>query len=392
MSVKRGRGAHSTRIDWKRIRVFCYPLAVVVAIRLVGAVWLYHLLSSSGEFHTPWMDANPRLIPRWNSGLNPSSSSNWLWLFNAWDSPHFQLIAQSGYAHPEYVYLPGYPILIRIVGSLFGNYWLGGFLVTQLFALASVVMFQLVAELYMNSKEALYATLLMATFPYVSVFTILSYSEALFLFSTASTWYLHKKGRIRASSVLAGVASITRIYGIAIIIPIFLDFIRSKKYRNLIWLVIPIVCLILWFAFCYVSAGDPFASWTDEIWFTSNIASKFSLVQTILNELLRGLVGAVPVPFYIDPPILMALCLFIYLIVRTWQIDHVLSTFPLAVFGAIIFTATNQLALLRFLTFLFPIWLSIKVRNSFFVGAVIVFFVPITLLLWLYAISVTFIG
>jgi Gpi18-like mannosyltransferase len=367
-------------------------LTVAVAIRAIGAVWLYHLLSVGGEFHTSWMDANPQLIPRWNSALNPSSSSNWLWLFNAWDSPHFQLIAQWGYAHPEYVYLPGYPIFIRVVGFLFGNYWFGGFLVAQLFALGSIVMFQLVAELYMDSREAMYATLLMATFPYLSVFTILSYSEPLFLFSTVSAWYFYKKGRMRASSVLAGIASITRIYGIAITIPVFLDVVRSKKYRGLIYLVIPIACLISWFAFCYISAGDPFASWTDEKWFTSNISSKFSLVQTVANQLLGRLIGAVPVPFYIDPAILMVLCLFAYLIVRTWQIDHVLSTFPLVVFGATIFTATNHLALLRFLTFLFPIWLTMKVRNPLFVGVGIAFFVPLTLLLWLYAINVTFIG
>lgn len=131
---------------WTRVRHFSYPLAVVVGIRAIGAVWLYHLLSTGGEFHTAWMDANPRLIPEWNPILNPSSSSNWLWLFNAWDSPHFQLIAQSGYAHPDYAYLPAYPLLIRFVALLAGNYWFAGFVVAQAFALGSVLMFQLLAE------------------------------------------------------------------------------------------------------------------------------------------------------------------------------------------------------------------------------------------------------
>ena len=171
----------------KRSRLLCYPVAVAIAIRGIGAVWLFYLLSPGEKFHTAWMDANPRLIPEWSPILNPSISSSWLWLFNAWDSPHFQLIAQLGYAHPDYVYLPAYPILIRMVGLLFGNYWFAAFLVAQVFALASLVVFQLLAESYMRPKEALCATLLMATFPYISVFTTLGYSEALFLFSTIST-------------------------------------------------------------------------------------------------------------------------------------------------------------------------------------------------------------
>jgi hypothetical protein len=279
-----------------------------------------------------------------------------------------------------------------MVGSLLGNYWVGGFIVAQLFALASVVMFQLTAELYMNPKEALYTTVLMATFPYIMVFTTLSYSEALFLFSTLSTWYLYKKGRIGASSILAGIASITKIFGVAIIIPVFVDIIRSKKYHMLLYLMVPVASLVSWFVFCYISAGDAFASWADEKWFASNIASKFSLIQTILNELTRGLGGPVPVPYYIDPPVLIVLCLFAYLTARTWQIDRALSTFPLAVSAALMFTVTNHFSLLRYLIFLFPIWLTMKVRNPFFVGACVAFFIPVTLVLWLYAINVTFIG
>ena len=376
----------------RKNRMLFYPVAVAAAVRVIGAFWLYHLLSEGGAFHTDWMDTNPRLIPGWSSGPNLSVSSNWLWLFNAWDSPQFQLIAQLGYVHPDYVYLPGYPILIRIVGTLIGNYWLAAFLLTQGFALASLVVFQMLARLYMKPKEALCATLLMAIFPEIIVFTTLGYSEALFLFSTISAWYLYKTQRTIPSLLLAGLASVTRIYGIAIIIPMFLDIVKTKHYRRLLQLVIPASFLASWFLFCYLSTGDPLASWNDEKWFTSNISSKFSLAQTIINQLLRGIVGAVPVPFYIDPPILIALSLFVYLIARTWQVDRPLSAYAVAIFGALMFTATNQLALLRFLTFIFPIWLTIRVRSLFLVAVCITFLAPVALLLWLYAITVTFVG
>ena len=154
------------------------------AIRLIGAVWLFGIFSQGGKFHTGWMDANPNLIPL---------ATSWLWLFNAWDSLQFPLIAIFGYDHPNYVRLPAYPLFIRFAGSLTGNYWLGAFLVTQIFALASVVVFQLLAEEYMKPNEALNATLLMSTFPFIFVFMTLTYSESLFFFSIISSWYFYKR-------------------------------------------------------------------------------------------------------------------------------------------------------------------------------------------------------
>jgi len=375
-----------------RYKLLFYSLAVVIAVRVGGAVWLFYSLSRGGNFHTPWMDANPRLIPEWSSILNPSASSDWLWLFNAWDSPHFQLIAQAGYSFPDFAYLPGYPIFIRLAGLLLGNYWLGGFVVAQMFALASVAVFQLLAEQYMQPKEAFCATLLMATFPYVSVFTTLAYSEPLFLFSTISTWYFYRKGRLGASSLLAGLASVTRIYGIAVALPLLLEIVKSKQYRKLLYLTIPVAFLCSWFLFCYLSTGDAFATLTDERWFTSNIASHFGLIQTIMNELFRGPISTTAVPYYIDPPILIALGLFAYLVVRASQVETSLLAYSVALFASVILVVTNQLSMLRYMAFIFPIWLTVRVKNLPLVAAFVLFFSLITWLLWLYAISVTFIG
>jgi len=371
---------------WIKVRLLCYPLALAIAIRVIGAVWIFHLLSPEGKFHTPWMDANPHLIlpTRWTP--IPLPTLNWLWLFNAWDSLHFPLIAIRGYIHPDYVFLPAFPLLIHFLGMLIGDYWLAAFLVTQAFALASIAVFQLLAELYMQPKEALYATLLMSTFPYVSVFTTLDYSEALFLFSILSTWYFFKKGRILKSSLLAGLASVTRIYGFAIVLPIFLEIAKSKRYRKLLYLAIPVAFIGSWMFFCYLSTGDPLVSWTDETYWIFD--SKFSLAQTILSQALNGVIGCCT----LDPGILIAVGLFAYLVVKTWQVDRSLWAYSAILFSALLFTVVNHLSLLRYLPFIFPIWLTVKLRNPSIVTMCVLLFVPVGLLLWLYAISVAFIG
>lgn len=367
---------------WNRVRLFCYPLGVVIAIRVVGTLWIYHdMVTPASGFHFAWLEVNRNLLP---------AGSRWLFLFNGGDSFMFPIIAMFGYAHGRYPFLPGYPILIRFAGLLVGDYWFGAFLVTQAFALGSFVMFQLLAEQYMHPSEALFATLLMATFPYISVFTTLGYSEAMFLFSTISTWYFYRKDRLLISSVLAGVASVTRIYGVAIALPILLDIVRSRRYRKLLYLLIPLAFIGSWLLYCYLSTGDPLASWTQEHTVYAVVGANFGLGQTVWAQLSGG-PGAWGTGGF-DPAVLIAFVLFVFLTVRVWEIDRLLWVYPVAVFSLLTFVVASHITLLRYMAFIFPIWLTAKTRNPLAVAICLAFFIPVSLLLWLYAITVFFVG
>jgi hypothetical protein len=367
--------------NWNRIKFILAPVSVIITIRVLGAVWLYQILSTAGTFHTPWMDSNPSMIP---------ARSSWLWLFNAWDSLQFTRIALFGYVNPNYVYLPGYPILIYIAGRLTGDYWFGAFLIAQMFGIGSVVVFQLLAEQYMESDEALCASLLMATFPFISVFTTLSYSEPLFLFSTLSTWYLYKKERILSSVLLAGIASVTRIYGFLIVLPILFDLFKSKRYRQLLYLSIPAAFLGSWLLYCYLSTGDWFVSWTDEkYWQMGGVGDGIKIMQAISHYGIQGLIKCCA---GLDPTIFWSFGLFVILIAISWRVDHSLWTYAVAVSGLLVFTTTYYISLLRYLAFIFPIWLSIRVKNPWVVAICIIILVPMIMIVWLYAIAVTFVG
>jgi hypothetical protein len=332
------------------------------------------------------MDANPSLFLLGNTSI-PIASSNWLWLFNAYDSPHFLVIAALGYSHPQYVFLPGFPIMIRVVGALLlGNYALGAFVATQIFALASIVMFQLVAELYMSRREAVYATMLMATFPYVFAFTTLGYSESLFLFATVSAWYFYKKQQLIASSLLAGIASITRIYGVAILVPVVLDLVRSRNYRRLTYVLFPVAILSVWAVYCYVATGNVFVSWTDESYWVFD--SKLGLLPTIFSQILGGLKGCCA----LDPGLLVSFALFGVMVMMTWKLDQGLGAYSTTVFIVLLFVVFDHLSILRYFSFLFPIWLTIRVRNPIIATLCVALFVPMSILLWYYAITLVFVG
>jgi hypothetical protein len=328
-------------------------------------------------------------------GNTIASRSSWLWLFNAWDSFNFGHIAVSGYSHPNYAYLPAYPVLIHLIGLGVGDYWFGAFLVTQIFALASIAMFQLLAEMYMEPREALFATVLMATFPYISVFTTLGYSEAVFLFSSISAWYFYKKQRIGSSCLLTGLSSVTRIYGLAIVLPILIDLVKSRQYRRLAYVVIPLVFVAAWLVFCNIATGDPFASWTDEgywgIWSNGQSGIRYGLIQSILIPGLKGNVICCAGGNAFDPAILIAVAFVAYLIVRTWHVDRLLWAYATCLFTILLFAAP-LISLVRYIVFIFPIWLSVKVKNPVIVGVCVALFIPVFLVMWLYALLRNFIG
>ncbi len=365
---------------------YCYPLLATIAIRILGALWLYHLFSANGAFHTAWMTSYQTLTLGWSSIPVPSGTASWLWLFNAYDSLHFTQIAVLGYAHPNYVYLPAYPIFIRSVGLLIGDYWLAAFLITQTFAFGSIVVFQLLAEEYMTRREALHATLLMTMFPYVALFTVFSYSEAIFLFFSIGAWYFYKQERLGASVALAAFASVTRIYGLAIVVPMVLNIVKSKEYRTLLYLTIPVMFAGSWLLFGYFSTGNPWVSWTDEKYWVFD--SKFSLMQTILLQSIQGVIACCAV----DSSILVAVALFVVLIASVWRLDRYLWTYVAVLFVLLVSTTVDHLSLLRYFSFLFPVWLTVKVKNSLTVAFCIGVFIPVMLVLWTYVLSAIFIG
>lgn len=367
-------------IDYDVKLLFC-SVAIVFGIRFLQTVWLFTILSQGGKFSTPWMDSNPNLIP---------NASNWLWLFNAWDSLQFQIIARAGYSHPNYVFLPAYPILIRLVSIFVGGGWFGAFLITQFFSFASLIVFQRVAEIYLQPKEAFFATILMGTFPYVSVFTSLNYSESFFLFSTLSAWCFYKKQKIGTASLFAALASVTRIYGVMIILPILLDVIRSKRYGRLLYVLIPGASVSLWIAYCYFSTGDPLASWTDEKFWTHGAnGDGIRLIMAILFQGYRGFLSCCS---GLDPVVFFSLSIFVYLLVKVWNVDRLLWGYAVCLFGLLILTSSSYVSLLRFLAFIFPVWLTLRVKNPVSVLVCVIFFALASSLLWLYAIAVTFVG
>jgi Gpi18-like mannosyltransferase len=359
-------GEEEPRILRGKLRLIL-PVFIVLFLKLLAAVFIYHRLSILGGFHTPWMET-------WGQG-GPARS--WLYLFSAQDTGFYVALAAGWYAYPMYVFFPAYPVICKIVGAVIGDFWLSAFLVSFIFGLASLPLFQLVAENYMSRSEAAASTTLIALFPYVFLFTTVSYSESLFLFSTLATWYLYIRGRLVPSILSATLAALTRPYGVAIIVPVAIGLLAGRKFKQSSLCAVPVCALLGWMYYLYSKTGDLFVFSTQQSYWM-RMGVEFGWIQRYIMPLISFNVWKYPKFDYL----LVAFIIFVgYLVFCTVRVDAKLGVYSLLLFLALLYFG-NFISLPRFFAFIFPIWLVVRIKNVPLLMVGIAFFLLNSLLVW----------
>ena len=166
-------------------------------------------------------------------------------LYSIWtsgDGAHYLDIAERWYQSSGsrdevvlLVFLPLYPILVRAVTFIFGNYFFSAMLISQLcFAFAGTLLYRL-ARLDMEHRDALRAVKYLVVLPSAFFFSA-PMSDSLFLLLSLSCIYLARKKRYALSCVLGGLAAFTRSLGLSLLAPIcfelIADLIREIKCRG----------------------------------------------------------------------------------------------------------------------------------------------------------------
>lgn len=163
------------------------------------------------------------------------------------DSQHYLAIAEDWYLSEgsrdrlvQLVFLPGYPLLVRLVKFVAGDYLLAGMLASAVcFAFSGCVFYKLL-RLDMSEEKALRGLIFLCVFPGAFFFAA-PMSESLFLLLSVSCVHLARKGRIFPACLLGALAAFTRSVGLALMVPVLLELItqRKKPTAYLALLVIP---------------------------------------------------------------------------------------------------------------------------------------------------------
>lgn len=191
------------------------------------------------------------------------------------DSGHYLDIARDWYLSEgsvdrlvQLVFLPGYPVIVRLFSAITGDTLVAGLIVSALcFAGANVMLYKLV-RLDADHDTALRAVKFLSLSPAVFFF-VAPMSESLFLFCTLSCIYLVRRGKMLPGCLLGTYAAFTRSLGVILLVPVFFELVqRRARFRDyLTALLIPLgfaaYCLIN-----YLVAGDAlkFMDYQHEHW------------------------------------------------------------------------------------------------------------------------------
>lgn len=208
------------------------------------------------------------------------------------DSNHYLDIARDWYLSQgewdrlvQLVFLPGYPLAVRLFQLLTGSYLYAGFLVSALSFAGAGCLFYSLLRLDFTHGDALRALKYLCLVP-GSFFFAAPMSESFFLLLSLGCVYCARKGRWLPGGLLGGLAAFTRSLGLMLFVPLFFELIshlrQDKGFRwssALSLLLIPAgfgaYCLIN-----YLVSGNPFqyleyqrVHWSQELGLFFNTAA-----------------------------------------------------------------------------------------------------------------------
>jgi Gpi18-like mannosyltransferase len=200
-----------------------------------------------------------------------SMPSEFLRIWNVWDSVNYIDIARYGYFIPvdrtkmaNYAFFPLYPLMMRIIDTVLGDPALSGFIISNICLLISCFFLYRLVRLDSDERTAMRSIKYLFLFPTAFILSGIL-TESLFLALSLACLYYAKKGSWHLAGALGFFTALTRPYGVIIILPVLYEYLRSKEFKlknvkadALYMLLIP-AGISAYAAYCYYLMGDPLA-------------------------------------------------------------------------------------------------------------------------------------
>ncbi len=176
-----------------------------------------------------------------------------------WDGGHFLSIAEHGYIEKyQYAFFPLYPLLISLINNFIHDYLIAALIISITCSYLTIHLLYSLVSLDFDKKIAQKVILFLLIFP-TSFYLLTGYSESLFLFLTIGTYFFARKKKLLTATVLASLATATRLVGLAVAVGLLVEVLTTTGLNRKNWYVVfsflgfGIYCLYL-----YKTIGDPF--------------------------------------------------------------------------------------------------------------------------------------
>lgn len=168
-------------------------------------------------------------VLRWIAGYRETFVSS-LSFWRCLDSNSYLEIAQQGYLtegdkRVQLVFLPGYPLAVRLMMLLIPNALHAGLIVSGLCFAGSGSLLYRLARLDWSHRDALRAVKYLCILPGVFFF-VAPMSESLFLLLCIGCLYCARTGRWLIGGLLGALAAFTRSLGVTLMVPLLFELIQ----------------------------------------------------------------------------------------------------------------------------------------------------------------------
>lgn len=297
-------------------------------------------------------------------GPHFTGSPNALEAFIRWDAGWYMGIARDGYtynpaAQCSVVFLPLYPLLLKAVWLVVGNYAVAGALVANACLVGLCGLLWRCARELLGSEAAAHDAVLLLLLSPVTFFFSSIYSESLFLLLMLATMWSASRRNWLAAAVCGYLASLTRSVGFLLVIPLVVEWLQQgnlggaepagRRWGRLVACLMPGAGLATYFGYLGVKFGDPLAYvHVQNYWF-----QKFTWPTETFHNTYANLA-----PFY-GWWFTLALAAGIVAIGLGWKLRLPAPLLALAVTFTGFYVCKNHLdSLPRYLSVVYPLYLA----------------------------------
>lgn len=250
---------------------------------LIGLTLISFLIAKQDKYVFPYPYAGDLIEKGFNKPL--------IWSWAGFDGVYYLDIAQNDYAKSlTEAFFPVFPFIVSLF-SWTKSLLISGLVLNRFLSLIVVYLFYKLARLDYSKLVAQKSLLLLLLFP-TSFFLISFYNESLFLILILSSFLLARKQKWLFASLLAAIASGTRLVGVFMFPALLFELYQQKKLKPKYILIISISLLGigLYMFHLYQKFGDPLRFLTIQPTFgASRSSDKLILLYQVFWRYLKML-------------------------------------------------------------------------------------------------------
>jgi hypothetical protein len=230
--------------------------------------------------------AAPLFVPRPEglAEIGPALLAMWA----RWDGPIYLTIAQEGYflrdAAPVTAFFPLYPFLIQLLTLGADSREiaaLAGVLISNVSLLVALGYLVALGRLDFGGRVGERAAIYYLVAP-TTLFLSAVYTESLFLALFVGSFYHARRGEFGRSGILGLLAALARPYGALAAIPLAIEAVRRRRLP--VWALAPLLGIAIFFAWLWLSVGDPLAWFEAQASFQRQLSPPWAGIRPYLEH------------------------------------------------------------------------------------------------------------